>query len=179
MTTVPLPEPVSHVDAVRELIARVREIQQSIPGFEYNNKIERQRLNLAAGVPDRFLDTVSVAIEASDTLNGAAAVRSAEVRDVIEFSRAYRSLAEELQLVADGALYTIALRRAKISDLARRAYALSKSLNRPSDRAVLVPHIDAMRRALNRTRPKSQTTDAAPAPAPAPPPQPPLPAGAA
>lgn len=179
MTTVPLPETTNHVEAVRALLADVRAVRDRIGGFVHDRRKERSRLNLNAAVSDQFFEACATAIEASPPLAAAAQVQSAELRDIISFSQAYTSLAAELELTARGLRYTIAQRRAATAQLALQAYALAKGLNRPSDRAVLVPHIDSMRRGLKRKR-KSQPAEP-PLPEPVIPPDPfePPPSGVA
>lgn len=170
MTTIPLPEPINHIEAVRALLAEVRSVRERIVGFEHNRPSERSRLNLNAGTSDQFLESCATAIEASPPLAATARTQPAILRDVIIFSQAYTSLADELELTARGLRYTIARRRAEAAQMALQTYAIAKSLNRPPEREVLVPHIQAMKRAFKRKRKRKPPIEApqplTPAPAP-------------
>jgi hypothetical protein len=71
MTTMPdVPTtPISpRADAARQMGAQVRTIVESLDGFLTMSSSERLRVNPSANVPDRFLEAVAVALEASETL---------------------------------------------------------------------------------------------------------------
>jgi hypothetical protein len=152
MTTIPSIETTNHIEEVRALLADIRSVRERIVAFTHDRKEVRARLTFNAGVSDAFFEAVAMAIEASEALLAAAQTTPAKLRDVISYSQAYASLADEFELIARGVRFSIAERRAGEAQMALQAYAIAKRLNRPSDRALLVPHIDAMRRALNRGR---------------------------
>lgn len=172
MTTIPdTPTPQAEgpfTVQARELLNDARAIRTKISGFRFGRLADRKRLNLSAGVPDRFLQTVAVALEASPSLAAASNTSAHDLREAIQFSREFLNVAEELELIAKGLRNTIALRRVRADQDARQVYALAKSFNRPSDREPLVPHIDAMRRALVRRRRSAASPDMPSEPEPAP-----------
>src|SRR6185503_19537835 len=79
---------------------------------------------------------------------------------------AFSEVADELELLARGMRYTIALRRSDAGTTALKAYGVAKSLNRPR-KAPVVPHETNMRRTLGRTRGRKVPAPAAPAGTPA------------
>jgi hypothetical protein len=166
MTTVPLPEPVNHINDVRELLAAVRSVRDRIQGFVHNRPQERKRLNFNASISDQFFESCATGIEASTPLGSASQTTPALLRDVISYSQAYGSLADELELTFRGLRYTIAQKRAEMAQLAMQTYALAKGLNRPIDGDVLVPHVQAMKRSLKRKRKAAPAVEPSAAPVP-------------
>jgi len=156
MTTVP-DVPQSHDDAARELLLGVRSLRESVPGLVLLPKERLMELINAATVPDEFLEAVLIGSEATSDLAAVSKLDRAEVRDVIAFSRAYGGAMDETELLHRMVKHTIILRRAKVGQEALRVFALAKGLNRPRKSGLLVPHIEAMRRALGRSRAKPVT----------------------
>jgi hypothetical protein len=144
--------PVPHNEAANTILGQLRTIVQSIQGFNFVTTGQRRRLSSAASVPDTFLLTVGLALDASSDLATAAKVQGAELRDAVNFSNAFRAVATELEVVARGLRETIDARRADAGGRALRAYSLARSFNRPSDRDLLIPHLREMQRTLGRGR---------------------------
>jgi hypothetical protein len=166
MTTIP-PTPINYEEAANAMMIQLRELVQSIPGFGYAAKGRRRKISSAAHVPDPFLEAVAVACDASVQLSAASELSAPELRGLIAFARAFTSLADEMQLIARGLHDTVAERRAGVGQRALRAYAVAKSINRPEDRELLIPHLANMQRTLGRT---GRPSKAAAKPAPAQPP---------
>jgi len=157
MTTIPLETPsVSnpHTLEVRERMSAIRTELERIRGFAHPAKGARRRINFTASLPDTVLEAVAVAIEASEPLGAAAQVTPNDLRDAIAFERAYRSLADDLEVQANAVRFAIATRRSDAGRLALQTYAIAKGMNRSADHQVLVPHLAVIRKALTRKRKK-------------------------
>lgn len=168
MSTIPPEPPNPHEVAVNSHLSALRLIQESIAGFGFVGSNRRRGLNPAAAVPDRFLEAVAAALDASLHLATSAKVTGSQLRDVIAFARAFASLADELELLARGVRHTIAVRRGELTRLALRTYRIARSLDLPTEADQLVPHVREMKRALGRGR-QPKPVPVVPAPRPIPP----------
>lgn len=176
MSTIP-PTPINHEEVANAIIQQLRSMAQSIPGFGYAAKGRRRKISSVATLPDAFFEDVAVACDASPQLAVASNLTAAELRNVIILSRAYKSVANEMNLIERGILDTVAEIRAEAGQCALRTYSMAKSINRPEDRELLIPHVANMQRSLGRGRPSKRVTEPAKPtePAPAPPTTPPAP----
>lgn len=156
MSTTETPTP--HSEAAATLVNQLRALMTTISGFGFVTKTQRRRLNASAAVPDAFLLQVAQALDASTEFATAARVQGVDLRDAVNFSNAFAPVATELQLFARGLLETIAVRRSDAGDRALRAYNVAKSFDRPSQRALLVPHLRDIKSSLKRGRRKASTT---------------------
>ena len=156
--------PTAHAEAASQFLTQLRTMLQSISGFAHVTPGRRRRINPTASVRDAFLQTVAVALDSSDVLASAAQVRGPDLRDAVSFKNAFEPVAVELELAARGLRETIATRRSDAGTRALRAYSMAKSLNRPSDRELLIPHIRDMARTLNRGRRRQPVVEPDPAP---------------
>lgn len=154
MTTIP-DVPRSHDEAARELLLRVRSLRESVPGLVLLPIDRVKELINAASVSDEFLESVTRGAEATPDLAAVSKLDPAEVRDVIAFSRAFVGPMDEVHLLQRMMRHTVIVRRAKVGTEALRVFALAKDLNRPRKSDLLVPHIEAMRRTLARSRRKA------------------------
>jgi hypothetical protein len=158
--------PTAHAEAAAQFLVQLRNIVQSINGFTFVTPGRRRVINATASVPDPFLQTVAVALDASPMLASAAQVDGRQLRDAVVFTNAFEAVAIELDLAARGLRETIASRRYEAGVSALRAYSMAKSLNRPGDRALLIPYIRDMRRTLGRGRTRQTVPGDATQPAP-------------
>lgn len=136
----------THAEAARDLLQRIRTLRGLAITRPLAQPKERARLNGSAGLPDNLLEDVAYALESDARLAAASEVLPAPLRDLVAFSRAYRPLLEELRLVAKELAHEIAARRAEAGREALKVYRLAKGLVRPEDRALLVPHLQSMKR---------------------------------
>lgn len=158
MTSIPdIPSNPSATQAA--LLAHVRAMQEMIAGFTFDRPETRRRYNLNASLPDRFINGVAVAIDASPGLARNLEFTSEDLRAVIAFTQLLQPVLEEVRVLERSLSFTIAEKRAKAGGRALYAYSLSQALNRPADSEVLVPHIAAMKAALGpRGRRKATAT---------------------
>ena len=146
--------PVSHAEAAAAILSQLQAITESIPGFGFLTRGQRRRITASASVPDEFLLTVALALDASPEFANAARLRGSELRDLVNYSNACRAVVQQFQLMARGLSETIAGRRFELGKAALRAYGVAKTFNRPSEQDQHVPHILAMQRTLGRGRPR-------------------------
>lgn len=146
--------PTSHEVAASEMLVQLRALAQSVGDYGFITKGQRRRLNTVSTLPIPFLLSVAVALDASEALTRAAGITGAQIRDVVALANAYVPVADEMALVAGGMRDTVQAKRADTGQRALRAYRLAKSFNSPSDRELLIPHIEDMKRTLGRGRRK-------------------------
>jgi len=154
MANEPIPN-VSPTEVARELLQRVRAVQEITGTKRLLPTKQSRKLIHAASLPDDFLEAVAVAIEAYEHLALVSEVSAAEIRELIAYSRANRPVVDELRLAGTSLLHDIMTRRAHVGQQALKVYNVAQGLNRPNDKAMLVPHITAMRRALGKAKRKA------------------------
>jgi hypothetical protein len=162
-----------HEENATAMLVQLRVLVQAVPGFGYLSKAQRRSITPAATVPDVFLLSTGVACDASPTLATSSGLTGVETREVVVFTRAYLSVADELELLAKGLRDTVAQVRAPVGQRSLRAYFNAQRINNPSERALLIPHLANMKRDLGRTHPKPQP-DVPVVVTPVPPPVPPV-----
>jgi len=133
------------------MLQQLRALALSVPGFAHVPALRRRKITTTASLPDAYLHAVSVACDASEHLALSSQITGAELRDGISFSRAFRAVADELELIAYALRGTVAERRYDIGRRALRAYSIAKGVNGSRDSAVLIPHVATMARTLNRS----------------------------
>jgi len=162
MTTIPDQPPVNHEAAVNNLRATIRDLVQSgVPGFALAAAGRRRRIISTASLSDAFFEAVAAACGVHSELSAAGSVSASELRDVVARSRVRASLAEELRILARGVDDTDAEDRNEVGQRALRVYHVAGRINRPEDREMLIPHLVAMKRTLNRGRNNARKSAAA------------------
>lgn len=146
-------------EAARDLLQRIRTMRELAITRPLAQAKDRSRFNGISGFPDELLEDVAYALETDARLASASEVPPEALRDTVAFSRAYRPLLEELRLVAKELLHEIAGRRADAVKQALKVYRLAQGLVRPQDKALLVPHLESMRRYFARGRAPKQPTE--------------------
>lgn len=142
----------SHQETAQAMMIQLRQIATTVAGFAHLSSTRRRKITSSASLPDAFLQAVAVACDATPHLASSSQISGAEIRDGLGFSQAYTSVADELELLARGLRGTVANRRFDLGQRALRAYGMAKSINRPEDRELLIPHLADMKRTLGRGR---------------------------
>jgi hypothetical protein len=150
---------------------RTRELGQAVPGFIFAGKGRRRKIANFASLPDEFFERMAVACELYPEVAAASGLTAADCRSVIAMSRAYGSVAGEMRTQAKGTEDTIAELRALVGRRALRGYHAAKRINQEDETHAMIPHLDAIRRALLGKRPRRKAEDAAETPAPEPAPE--------
>ena len=154
MSTIPLEPPLSpHEIAANTLVSTVRNlVLAALPSFALAAKGRRLKINTTASLSDAFFETVAAACAAHSDLASAGQITATEVRDVIVISRVFGSVAEEFRIIARGIDDTVAELRNSVGQRGRRVYQTARGINRFEERELLIPHLSAMQRTLNRGR---------------------------
>jgi hypothetical protein len=148
----------THAEAARDLLQRIRTMRGQTITRPLSAAKDRGRLNGIAGFPDELIEGIAYALEVDQRLAAASEVAPQPLRDTVEFSRAYRPLLEELRLVAKELANEIAGRRFDAGRQVLKVYRLAKGLVRPEDKALLVPHLESMKRYFARGKPRKQAS---------------------
>ena len=157
------PVPASRDQAVRDVIVALETmLRELLPGFTFLPTAQRRRITTAGSVPDDFLEAVAVAVESTPNVAGPIPITPIELRDAIRSSRAFLSLADQLELMARGVRETVAESRAEVGKRALATYGVARSVNRHLDLTVAIPHFANMRRALGRTGRKKRVVETPP-----------------
>ena len=146
--------PVSHAEAALRLLEELRRLQGSIAGFGVPPKpLDPQtRPRGHRLLPNRFFDSLALALESSPQFAAAVTITAAEIRDMLRFCEAYAPIVDELERFARGMRYLVATRRANVGRRAVGAYRVAKGINLQVDISPPVPEVDAMKRAVTRKR---------------------------
>ncbi len=161
MTTIPDQPPINHEAVANALVTALRELVQSgVPGFTLAAKGRRRKISTTAALSEAFLEAVAAACAGNPELAAAGGITAAEIRDTLIFSRVNASLAEELRILARGVDDTVAERRNSVGQRALRVYNAADRINRVEDREMLIGHLAAMKRTLNRGRNNAQRSAA-------------------
>lgn len=163
---------IDHQQLAQEILKSIRAVPQQIAGFAFLPADERRRLAIPANLPVPFLNSAAIAVDASPALLAAVGTNATTLRQAIQFRNAFESVADEMILIGNGLKHTITLQLSDAGTAALCIYSISKTINRRDDRALLIPHIENMRRTLGRGRGSSAEAVVAEPPQPLPPVQP-------
>jgi hypothetical protein len=154
-------------EAARDLLQRIRTMRELAITQPLAQAKDRVRLNATAGLPDELIEGVAYALETDTRLASASEVPPDPLRKAVAFSRAFRPLLEELRLVTRELSYEIAFRRADAGKQVLKVYRLAQGLVRPEDRALLVPHLESMKRHFARSKARKAASGEVPQTTPA------------
>ena len=154
MTTVPV-TPLTHTERARAVLEHIRGIKELIADFQFAGHPDPRTLNSPKSVPPPFLEMLAVAIEATSELERMSRVTPAELRDAAEFVTAFTPVVEEFGIMRRSTMHTIAVKMARIGQLALQTYDFAKGLSRKTSPQVVIPHLEAMKLALGKVRPKA------------------------
>jgi hypothetical protein len=139
-------------EAARDLLQRIRTMRELAITQPLAQPKDRVRLNATAGLPDELIEDAAYALETDTRLASASEVAPDPLRQAVAFSRAFRPLLEELRLVTRELSHEIAFRRADAGKQVLKVYRLAQGLVRPEDKALLVPHLESMKRHFARSK---------------------------
>ena len=157
------PTPSPHADAAKVILDKLRALRAEIPGFVPNVPTEVRQFIATSSLPDPFLESASVSIQASTKLEQAASLDAATLRDAFAFAIAYDAIVQELASLSRAVKHTIRVARAEAGASALDIYAIAQRLSKRKDGADLLPHVEDMRRKLKK---RARKTIGEPAPAP-------------
>jgi hypothetical protein len=155
MAEVPAPASAAEHEArAMEMMVKIRELVRSFDGFTFAGKGRRVQIAQFNSVSDEVFELMALAAESNPDVAASWPVTAAELRAAIVISRAYRSVFIEMQTQARGVDDTVAEFRGDIGRRVLNAYGIAKRQNKQEPRQTLIPHLDAVQRALNRGRKK-------------------------
>ena len=161
MSTVETPQ--THAETALRLVETLRSLQNGISGFVIPPApLDRQmRPREHRLLPDRFFESMAVALDSSAQFAASTKLTSAEIRDMLRYGEAYLPVAAELERFARGIRYGVASRRANVGRLASAAYRIAQGLNLIFDVDLPVPEVESMKRAIKERRRKGGGTPVA------------------
>ena len=166
MTNIPIEETPNYQEIADEIIGLLRAAIQKIPGYAPAPAGRRRRISVVAALPDDVFNTVALVCDTQPSLAETSAMTSGRIRTSIRYSDAFRNVVKELDVIRAGTLDTINEERAEVAQGVRRVYKVAKSISSPEERAMMVPHIEAMKLAFKRAKRPASTASATPSPEP-------------
>jgi hypothetical protein len=168
MTDLVLADPViatsPHAEAAKALLDKIRALRTEVPRLIPEIPEESKKLVPKAAVPDPFIESASVSIQAFARLETAADSDAATLRDAFAYAIAYDAVVQELFSFGRTMAHSIRVQRAKAGASALDIYAIARRYSKQKSGAELIPHVEDMRRKLKRGRRKT-TSQPVPDPA--------------
>ena len=134
------------------LLARVRELVQSIDGYVHLTTKWRRKINTAATLPDHFFITSAAILEENEWLIPATKVTAAEARRVVDDTPGILTLADELTQLANGLRSTYAARRAAVGERLLLMYEIAKRHNRCQQEERYIAQVEQLQEMLRKRR---------------------------
>lgn len=153
--------PSPHAEGAKALVEKIRVIRAEIPRFVPEGPGDAKALSTRASVSEQFIESASVAMQASDLLDGSSRTTADALRDAIAFVLAYQAALTEGKAFVRAMTHTLRAAKAAAGGRALDIYAIAQRLAKEVDGAELVPHVEDMRRKLQRGRRKA-TSEPAP-----------------
>jgi hypothetical protein len=157
------PTTTPYFDAAQAMVSQTRAMRQQVPKLVIPSSSRAgSRLSNAASVPREFVQLSTVSVTHSAPLVREGALTPEQTLDLIRYADAFDPVADELEALAQFIRHSTLTARHKAGSEALTTFAVAKALARQPATADLVPYVEAMRRALGRTRkskPKPATQD--------------------
>lgn len=154
----------------QEVVQQLRAIRAQIRDFVLMPPSESLPLTRAASIDIAQIHSAIDAIAASPNLRNGLGRDADELRAETKDDGEWSQVLVEIDTFRRGVAGGIRVRRHRLGTIALRVYQVSRQLALDKEHAELLPHVDAMRRALKvgKRRPQTPQPDAQPAPTPAP-----------
>jgi len=158
------PQP-SYADSALALVEELRAMRERIPHLVIpETRDARRRLANAASIPAQFVELVSMAVKSHAPLVRGGGQDLARNADLKSFAEAYGPVGDELEALTSFVKHSVTKAMNTVGSEALTTYALALRLSKRPESADLIPHVDAMRKALGKRIRKSKSK---PAPKPA------------
>jgi hypothetical protein len=135
------------------MMVKMRELARTIEGFNFSGKGRRVQIANYANLSDEFFELMAVACDTYPDIAAAGQITGAEIRTAITAARSYKAVATDMQTQAKGLDDTATEVRAGVGRRCLNAYQIAKRLEKQEHRQTLIPHLSAIKRALNKGRP--------------------------
>lgn len=160
------PQP-SYADSALAFVEELRVMRQKVPNLVIpETRDARRKLANAASVPPEFVELASMAVKSHAPLVRGSGQDLAQNSDLKSYAEAYGPVADELEALTTFVRHSVTKALNTVGSEALITYALARRLSKRPESADLIPHVDAMGKALSKRIRKSKSK---PAPAPAPP----------
>ena len=136
------------------VVAQLRIVRQQIAEVTPLTRQQKKALYRYAAVPNEVLQASINAIGASAIVQQALGGPADDVRQLIEESNRWTAVEDELRGMLQGVAGANLIRRQRIGLLAVQAYVISRQLVRDPSHAVLLPHVQEIRRLRSLSRRK-------------------------
>jgi hypothetical protein len=155
----------SYADSALALVEELRAMRERIPNLVIpETRDARRRLSSAASVPPEFVELTSMAVKSHAPLVRGGGQDLARNADLKSFAEAYGPVGDELEALTSFVKHSVTKAMNTVGSEALTTFALAKRLAKRPESADLIPHVDAMGKALARRVRKSKSK---PAPKPA------------
>jgi hypothetical protein len=152
--------PEALVEQLRTLRTQIGEVTPLTPA----QKRALGRLKMSNDVLQASINVIDV----DEAIEHAVGQPAAELRDMFQEANRWTAAEDELRALWNGIAGANRIRRQRIALLGGRAYMVGVQLARDPDHAVVVPHVQEIKRLKRLSRRKKAQTPTPPAPAPAP-----------
>lgn len=161
------PSQPSYADLALAFVEELRVMRQKVPNLVIpETRDARRKLANAASVPPEFVELASMAVKSHTPLVRGSGQDLALNSDLKSYAEAYGPVADELEALTTFVRHSVTKALNTVGSEALITYALARRLSKRPESAELIPHVDAMGKALRKRIRKSKSK---PAPAPAPP----------
>jgi len=155
----------SYADSALALVEELRAMRERIPNLAIpETRDARRRLSQAASVPPEFVELTSMAVKSHAPLVRGGGQDLARNADLKSFAEAYGPVGDELEALTSFVKHSVTKAMNTVGSEALTTFALAKRLAKRPESADLIPHVDAMGKALAKRVRKSKSK---PAPKPA------------
>src|SRR5216684_3969027 len=155
----------SYAESALARVEALRTMRQNIPNLVIpETRDARRRLANAASVPPEFIELASMAVKSHAPLVRGGGQDLAQNSDLKSFAEAYGPLGDELEALTSFVKHSVTKAMNTVGSEALTTYALARRLSKRPESADLIPHVDAMGKALGKRNRKSKSK---PAPTPA------------
>lgn len=167
----PTPTPTTNPNPLladaQDKIAQVRALAAAFPDEADQNTLTSQELGLANATSVQFLEKAAQLAEAAPAVGAAVDTDVTVLRDAIYSELAYGALVDQLDALARQVEMAILSRKLKAVKVARSLYQIAKVYVNTDAGTPLKPHVQELKRTLQRKRKKAVKPANAPTPTPA------------
>jgi hypothetical protein len=147
-----------------EVVAQLRGIISSIPDYVPVPKATARARRAASHVRPQFVDSAMSAIDASASVRDALGVTTEQMRADVDQASRWSAVADVLREMLGAIDAAVLTRKYRVGLTSLTTYSISRELVRHPDQAILLPHLDNMKRTNRYGRHRKQATPPTPAP---------------
>lgn len=145
------------------IVSQLRAMREQIAEVTPFGAAERKALRDRARMSNPILQASINVIGAFEKVSQAVALSADEVRRLHSEANRWTAVEDELRTMLQGVIGANLVRRRQIAFIAAQAYKIGTELARDPANAVLLPHVEEIKR-LRKIARRKKTADAAPSP---------------